>query len=138
VVAWAGEGRATLLSMAQNGKFGLSLRVLAYLAQAPAGMHTSAAIAEALETSPVMVRRVFAPLHEAGFITQRKGPLGGAQLKASAKGIGFGDVYRAVGGGWPSSGDKAADALLAKSRQHVFAAMNEITIAGLIKKQKKG
>ena len=123
--------------MAQNGKFGLSLRVLAFLAKAPAGMHTSAVIAAALQTSPVMVRRVFAPLHDAGFITQRKGPQGGAQLKESPKSIGFGDVYAALGGGWPGCGDKAADALLAKSRLHVVEAMNETTIAALVKKQKK-
>ena len=123
--------------MAQNGRFGLSLRVLALLAHAPAGMQTSASIAEKLKTSPVMVRRIFAPLHQAGFIIQRKGPQGGAQLKAAPKAIGFGDVYAAVGGTWPSSGDKAADALLQKSRIAMIAAMNETTIAALTKRQKK-
>jgi DNA-binding IscR family transcriptional regulator len=90
--------------MAQNGRFGLSLRVLAHLALAPGQMHTSATIATALKTSPVMVRRVFPPLHHAGFIVQRKGPQGGAQLKAAPKAIGFGDVFAAVGGSpYPSA-----------------------------------
>ena len=123
--------------MAQSGRFGLSLRVLAFLAQAPAGMHTSADIAKALKTSPVMVRRVFAPLHNAGFITQRKGPQGGAHLKALPKAIGFGSVFAAVGGAWPTSGDKATDALLQRARLDMIAAMNETTIATLMKKQKK-
>jgi DNA-binding IscR family transcriptional regulator len=123
--------------MAQNGRFGLSLRVLAYLAVDSASMHTSADIAAALKTSPVMVRRIFAPLHKAGFIVQRKGPQGGAQLKASPKAIGFGDIFEAVGGAWPPVGEKVADTLLARARQDAIAAMNETTLASLIKKMKK-
>jgi len=123
--------------MAQNGRFGLSLRVLAHLAHDPSSMHTSATIAAALKTSPVMVRRVFAPLHKAGFIVQRKGPQGGAQLKASPKTIGFGDLFAAVGGAWPPIGEKAADALLSRARLDAIAAMNETTLSSLLKKQKK-
>ena len=123
--------------MAQNGRFGLSLRILAHLALAPGGMHPSAEIAAALKTSPVMVRRVFPALHKAGFIVQRKGPQGGAQLKATPKSIGFGDVFAAVGGAWPAIGEKAADALLSRARADAIAAMNETTLASLIKKMKK-
>jgi DNA-binding IscR family transcriptional regulator len=123
--------------MAQSGRFGLSLRVLAHLAQASDRMHTSAAIAAALKTSPVMVRRIFPPLHKAGFIVQRKGPQGGAQLKAAPKTIGFGDVFAAVGGAWPSAGEKAADGLLQRTRTDAIFAMNETTIASLIKRMKK-
>ena len=123
--------------MAQNGRFALSLRVLAHLALAPASMHTSAEIAAALKTSPVMVRRVFPALHKAGFIVQRKGPQGGAQLHVSAKAVGFGDVFAATGGAWPSTGDKSADLLLQRARADAVAAMNDTTIAALIKKMKK-
>ncbi len=123
--------------MAQNGRFGLSLRVRAHLALGPGQMHTSAAIAAALKTSPVMVRRVFPALHKAGFIVQRKGPQGGAQLKALPKAIGFGDVFAAVGGAWPTTGDKSADAMLDRSRADAIAAMNDTTIAALTKKMKK-
>ncbi len=123
--------------MAQNGRFGLSLRVLAHLALAPGAMHTSAEIAAALGTSPVMVRRIFPPLHKAGFIVQRKGPQGGAQLKAAPKAIGFGDIFAAVGGEWPSTGDKVADAMQQRARADAIVAMNETTVASLIKKLRK-
>ena len=123
--------------MAQNGRFGLSLRILAHLAQAPGTMQTSATIAEALKTSPVMVRRVFGALHKAGFINQRKGPQGGATLKASPKAIGFGDVFAAVGGAWPGIPDKAAQTLVQRARLDAIAAMNDTTIASLVKKMKK-
>jgi DNA-binding IscR family transcriptional regulator len=123
--------------MAQNGRFGLSVRVLAVLALAPETMHTSAAIAETLKTSPVMVRRVFSALHKAGFIVQRKGPQGGAKLKAAAKSIGLGDVFAAAGGAWPAAGDKAVDAVLKRVRDDAVAAMNETTVGSLMKKLKK-
>jgi DNA-binding IscR family transcriptional regulator len=123
--------------MAQNGRFGLSLRLLAHLALAPGSMHTSAEIAAALHTSPVMVRRIFAPLHKAGFIIQRKGPQGGAQLKANPKSIGFGDIFAAVGGEWPATGDKITDVILQRSRNDAIQAMNDTTIASLTKKLKK-
>jgi len=123
--------------MAQNGRFGLSVRVLAFLALAPDTMHTSAAIAQALHTSPVMVRRIFSALHKAGFIVQRKGPQGGAKLKVAAKSIGLGDVFAISAGAWPITGEKAVDNVLERSREDAVAAMNETTIGSLAKKLKK-
>ncbi len=123
--------------MAQNGRFGLSVRVLAFLAVAPDSMHTSAAIAGALHTSPVMVRRVFSVLHKGGFIVQRKGPQGGAKLKLAAKSIGLGDVFAACSSAWLATGEKAVDAVLARSREDAIAAMNDTSIAALAKKLKK-
>ena len=84
-----------------------------------------------------MVRRIFAPLHKAGFIIQRKGPQGGAQLKVTPKSIGFGDVFAAVGGAWPSAGDKVTDTILQRARNDAITAMNDTTVASLIKKLKK-
>ena len=124
--------------MAQNGRFGLSVRVLACLGQSPEKMQTSAAIAETLKTSAVMVRRVFAALHEAGFIVQRKGPQGGAKLKVGAKSIGLGDVFAAVGGEWPGVGDKTVDGVLKRVREDAVVAMNETSIAGVVKRMRKG
>ncbi len=100
-------------------------------------MHTSAEIATALGTSPVMVRRIFPALHKAGFIIQRKGPQGGAQLKATPKSIGFGDVFTAVGGEWPTTGEKSADSIMHRARTDAIKAMNDTTIAALTKKLKK-
>ena len=84
--------------MAQSGRFQLSVKVLTVLAGAPEKMHTSAAIAEELKESAVMVRRAFLLLHKAGLIEQRKGPNGGAKLKVAAKQIGLGDVFVATEG----------------------------------------
>jgi DNA-binding IscR family transcriptional regulator len=124
--------------MAMNGRFDLGLRVLALLAADPGAMHTSQAIAEELNESAVMVRRVFLQLHEAGFILQRKGPNGGAKLKVHAKEIGLGDVFSATAGEWLGVGDKALAPLMKKTSAHAVAAMNETTLAQVVKRMRKG
>ncbi len=127
--------------MAQNGRFELSVRVLAVLASGPGkdqGMHTSATIAEELGTSAVMVRRAFSALHGAGFIVQKKGPQGGARLapKMAAKEIGLGDVYVAVEPGWMVAEDAAVNGVAKKVRAAAVAAMNETSIAVVAKKMR--
>lgn len=121
-----------------NGRFDLGLRVLALLAAEPEAMHTSQAIADELNESAVMVRRVFLQLHEAGFIVQRKGPSGGAKLKVAAKEIGIGDVFTATAGDWLGVEDKALASLMKKTAAHAVVAMNETTLAQVIKRLKKG
>ena len=123
--------------MAQNGQFGLSVRILATLALTPDSMQTSAALAETLHTSPVMVRRLFSALHKAGFLVQRKGPQGGAKLKTSAKTIGLGDIYAAVSGDWPLTKEKSVDEALKRVRADAIAAMNETSLAALTKRVRK-
>jgi DNA-binding IscR family transcriptional regulator len=124
--------------MAQSGRFQLSMRVLAVLAGEPDSMHTSAAIAEALKESAVMVRRTFLLLQKAGLIEQRKGPHGGAKLKLAPKQIGLGDVFEATAGEWLHVEDKAVGALMKKVREDALAAMNEHSLAGVVKRMKKG
>jgi DNA-binding IscR family transcriptional regulator len=123
--------------MAQSGRFQLSVRVLTVLAGAPDSMHTSAAIAEELKESAVMVRRAFLLLHKAGLIEQRKGPNGGAKLKVSAKQIGLGDVFVATEGEWLTIEDKAVASLMKKVRADAVAAMNEHSLSGVVKRMKK-
>ena len=123
--------------MANSGRFGLSLRILAHLALAPERPHTSASIAQSLGTHPVMVRRLFVSLAKAGFLIQQKGPNGGARLKSSSRALGLGDIYAAVTEEWISTGDKAVDALGQRVRKDAIAAMNETTVATLVKKLKK-
>ena len=123
--------------MAQSGRFQLSVRILAVLASEPEAMHTSSAIAEELKESAVMVRRAFLLLHKAGLIEQKKGPHGGAKLKVPAKQIGLGDVFEASAGDWLSIEDKAVSALIKKVRGDAVAAMNEHTLAGVVKRMKK-
>ena len=114
------------------------MRLLARLAEAPDKLHTSAALAESLGTGPVMVRRLFPALHKAGFIVQHKGPGGGAKLKVSAKAIGLGDVMAASERGSVHTGDKPVDSVLKRAHGDAVKAMNETSIASVVKKMKKG
>lgn len=123
--------------MAQSGRFQLGVRVLAVLASEAGAMHTSAAIAEALNESAVMVRRTFLLLHKAGLIEQKKGPHGGARLKIAPKQIGLGDVFEATAGEWLTLDDKAVSALMKKVRGDAIAAMNEHSLAGVVKRLNK-
>jgi DNA-binding IscR family transcriptional regulator len=123
--------------MAQNARFALSLRVLTVLAGAPESMHTSAAIAGELGESAVMVRRTFLLLHGAGLIVQRKGPNGGAQLKLPAKQIGLGAVYEAAAGDWLALDDEGLAGLLKRARSDAVTALNETTLAQVVKRMKK-
>ena len=126
--------------MAQSGRFQLCVRILAVLAAGPETMHTSTAIAEELGESAVMVRRTFLLLQKAGLIAQRKGPSGGARLDAPVKSIGLGDVYAAAEAEWMAYGDEktaALDGLMKRARKDAVAAMNETTLAQVVKRLKK-
>ena len=127
----------SLLCMAQSGRFGLSLRILTVLASEPGTMHTSAAIAEKLTESAVMVRRCFLLLHKKGLIEQRKGPHGGAKLKLPAKQIGLGDVYVATEDDWLVLDDPTIAGLLKRVRAEGILAMNETTLAQMLKRINK-
>ena len=124
--------------MATNGRFDLGLRVLVLLAQQPDAMHTSATIAEELGESAVMVRRMFLQLHEGGFIVQRKGPSGGARLKLNPKEIGIGDVFASTAGDWLIVKDKALESLIRRVQDDAVKALNETTLAQVVKRKKKG
>jgi len=100
-------------------------------------MHTSAAIAEKLSESAVMVRRCFLLLHKKGLIEQRKGPRGGARLKLAPKQIGLGDIYLATEGDWLTVEDAALSRLLGRVRAEGMLAMNDTTLAQVLKRLKK-
>jgi DNA-binding IscR family transcriptional regulator len=123
--------------VANSERFQLGVRVLAVLAEEPDTMHTSASIAQALKESAVMVRRSFLLLHKAGLIVQRKGPHGGAKLKVPAKQIGLGDVFAATSGDWLSIEEKAVAGLMKKVRADAVEAMNEHSLAGVVKRLRK-
>jgi DNA-binding IscR family transcriptional regulator len=124
--------------VANSERFQLGVKVLTVLAEKPDGMLTSAEIAETLKESAVMVRRSFLLLHKAGLIMQRKGPHGGAKLKVSPKQIGLGDVFAATSGDWLTVEDKAVAGLMRKVREDAVEAMNEHSLAGVVKRLKKG
>ena len=100
-------------------------------------MHTSAEIADKLSESAVMVRRCFLLLHKKGLIEQRKGPHGGARLKLSPKQIGLGDIYVATEDDWLALDEPAISGLLRRVREDGIDAMNETTLAQVLKRIKK-
>jgi DNA-binding IscR family transcriptional regulator len=100
-------------------------------------MHTSANIAEQLTESAVMVRRCFLLLHKKGLIEQRKGPHGGAKLKLPAKQIGLGDIYVATEDDWLTIDDPTLAAPLKRVRAEGLTAMNETTLAQMLKRIRK-
>ena len=100
-------------------------------------MLTSAAIGEELGVSPVMVRRSFLLLQKGGWIVQRKGPNGGAQLKVAAKQIGLGDLFAAASGEWLTDENASVGSLLKKVRAAAVAAMNETSVAQVGKRLRK-
>jgi len=100
-------------------------------------MHTSAEIAGDLKESAVMVRRCFLLLHKQGLIEQRKGPHGGARLKLAPKQIGLGDVYVATEGDWLDVEDPAISRLMKRVREEGLGAMNETTLAQMLKRIRK-
>ena len=127
-----------MLCMAKNGRFGLSLRILMVLAAAEEGtMQTSAEIAKQLAESAVMVRRCFLQLHKRGLIEQRKGPNGGAKLKLPAKQIGLGEIYAASEGEWLAADVPAIAGLLRRASADGVQAMNETTLAQVLKRIRK-
>ena len=111
---------------------------MAVLAEKPEGMLTSAEIADTLKESAVMVRRSFLLLHKAGLIVQRKGQHGGAKLKIAPKQIGLGDVFQATAGEWLNVEDKAVAGLMKRVREDAVEAMNEHSLAGVVKRLKRG
>jgi DNA-binding IscR family transcriptional regulator len=123
--------------MAQNGRFALSLKIMTALAAEPGAMRTSAAIAKDLNESAVMVRRCFLLLHSKGLIEQRKGPNGGAKLKLAAKQIGLGDIYLASEEKWLALNNPAIAGLLRRTREAAALAMNQTTLAQIVKRIQK-
>ncbi|MGC1785010.1 MAG: Rrf2 family transcriptional regulator [Acidobacteriaceae bacterium] len=82
--------------MAANLRFSTGIEALALMAIEPGKFHTSQALAEALGTNAVVVRRLLSALSRAGLVTSAKGPAGGSRLAKGPKQITLRDVYRAL------------------------------------------
>ena len=90
------QGCDSLLTMAQNYRFAMSIHLMTLLAAEPEKAHTSQSIAKSIHCNPVMVRRALLALHKAGLVQSRKGPGGGARLKKTAKQTTLAEIYHAV------------------------------------------
>jgi Rrf2 family protein len=85
--------------MAANTRFATGVHALVLLAAEPDELQTSEDVAGKLSINPVVIRRVFSLLHQAGLLQSQKGPHGGSKLARSAKTITLKDIYSALDGG---------------------------------------
>jgi Rrf2 family protein len=79
--------------MKQPSRFSSTLHILVHLAQRPGEPFTSDQLAGWWNTNPVVVRRSFAPLREAGIIQSSAGHGGGWMLAKPAREISLGTIY---------------------------------------------
>jgi Rrf2 family protein len=84
--------------MAANTRFATGVHAMVLLAAEPDGLQTSEDVAGKLNINPVVIRRVFSLLHQAGLLESQKGPHGGSKLSRSAKAITLADIYKALDG----------------------------------------
>lgn len=82
--------------MAANLRFSTGIEALALMATEPEKYHTSQALAAALSTNPVVIRRILGALNHSGIIASIKGPSGGSRLARSPKQITLREIYRAL------------------------------------------
>lgn len=72
------------------------LHVLLHMAQQP-GPFTSETLAKAMDTNPVVIRRIMAGLREIGYVRSEKGHGGGWTLACDLSKVTLRDVYAALG-----------------------------------------
>lgn len=82
--------------MKQNSQLSDVLHVLLHMAESD-GPSTSEALAAAMQTNPVVLRRLMAGLREAGFVSSAKGHGGGWVLSCPLDRITLRDVHEALG-----------------------------------------
>lgn len=81
--------------MKQNEQFSVAVHALLYLTLKPNEPVSSTAIAESVNTNPVVIRRILGNLQKAGLVQMKRGN-GGAMLKMPAKDITLLHVYEAL------------------------------------------
>lgn len=72
------------------------LHVLLHMAQQD-GPVTSEVLAKAMNTNPVVIRRIMAGLRDAGYVRSEKGHGGGWTLACDLSRVTLGDIYNALG-----------------------------------------
>lgn len=82
--------------MSQNFQLSDILHVLLHMAESE-GPTTSEALAAAMKTNPVVLRRLMAGMRNAGFVTSEKGHGGGWALSCDLEQVTLDDVYQALG-----------------------------------------
>ncbi len=82
--------------MKKNSQLSDVLHVLLHMAEND-GPATSETLAAAMQTNPVVLRRLMGGLRDAGFVVSEKGHGGGWVLSCALDRITLGDVYQALG-----------------------------------------
>lgn len=83
--------------MRSDGRLSGALHVLLHMA-GRGGAVTSQALAAALDTNPVVIRRILAGLREHGYVRSERGHGGGWTLVCDPGNVTLRDVYTALGG----------------------------------------
>lgn len=82
--------------MRRNGRLSGVLHVLLHMAE-QRGPVTSEVLAKAIETNPVVIRRIMAGLRDHGYIRSEKGHGGGWTLACDLSQVTLRDIYIALG-----------------------------------------
>jgi DNA-binding IscR family transcriptional regulator len=137
--------------MKRDSRLSGVLHVLLHMAQDPAPV-TSEVLAGAMQTNPVVIRRIMAGLREQGYVRSEKGHGGGWTIARDLAKLSLRDVYEALGcpplfalgNRTESPGclvEKAVNAALGKSfdeaEQLLLARFGEVTLAQLAADVKK-
>ncbi len=83
--------------MMRNERLSVALHVLLHMAERPERPMTSEEMAACVGTNPVVIRRTFAGLREAGIVSSVKGHGGGWRLARAASSVSLAEIQRALG-----------------------------------------
>jgi Rrf2 family protein len=83
--------------MKRDNRLSVALHVLLHMAERPDSSMTSTEMAVCAQTNPVVIRRTFAGLREAGIVTSVKGHGGGWSLARPLADIHLEEIQRALG-----------------------------------------
>ena len=81
-----------------NQRFSVSVHILTILAASQSDPVTSEAIAESVDTNPVVIRRTMSRLRSSGLVDSRPGVSGGWKLTRDPQQISLGEVFHAASG----------------------------------------
>jgi len=131
--------------MKTNSSLSNVLHALLHMAERD-GPTTSEALAAAMQTNPVVARRLMAGLRYAGFVTSAKGHGGGWVLSCPLSQVTLGDIYEALGAPRllavgnrnerpgcvvEQAVNAALDDAFAQAQSALMARLNAVTLASL-------
>jgi DNA-binding IscR family transcriptional regulator len=87
--------------MMRDSRLSGALHVLLHMAEQRSAEHSSAVtsdvLAKAMQTNPVVIRRMMSGLRELGYVTSEKGHGGGWKLNCDLAAVTLRDIYDALG-----------------------------------------